>query len=118
MPLYAWKGLNTAGKAVTGTKDADGAKSLRQSLRRDGIFITEHREVLSAGGGKGPTRANAPAGEKVSLLKREIDLKGLVERVRPQEVAAFTRQLATLLKAGIPLAEALGALSEQADNKK
>jgi general secretion pathway protein F len=33
-------------------------------------------------------------------------------------VAAFTRQLATLLKAGIPLAEALGALGEQGDNKK
>src|SRR4051794_5047043 len=42
----------------------------------------------------------------------------MTERVQPQEVAAFTRQLATLLKAGIPLAEALGALSEQADNKK
>src|SRR5205814_8623719 len=35
-----------------------------------------------------------------------------------QEVAVFTRQLATLLKAGIPLAEALGALAEQSDNKK
>jgi general secretion pathway protein F len=33
-------------------------------------------------------------------------------------VAAFTRQLATLIKAGIPLAEALGALAEQGDNKK
>ena len=42
----------------------------------------------------------------------------MLERVRPQEVAAFTRQLATLLKAGIPLAEALGALAEQADNHK
>jgi len=38
--------------------------------------------------------------------------------VRPQDVAVLTRQLATLLKAGIPLAEALGALGEQEDNKK
>ena len=52
------------------------------------------------------------------FFKREIDLGGLLERVRPQDVAVLTRQLATLLKAGIPLAEALGALGEQADNKK
>jgi general secretion pathway protein F len=116
MPVYAWKGLNTAGKSVNGTKDADGPKGLRQALRKDGVFVTEHREVL-AGGGRAPDRA-AASGAKVSFFKREIDLKGLVERVRPQEVAAFTRQLATLLRAGIPLAEALGALSEQADNKK
>ena len=36
MPVYSWKGLNTAGKAVTGTKDADGPKNLRQALRKDG----------------------------------------------------------------------------------
>ena len=52
------------------------------------------------------------------FFKREIDLGGLLERVRPQDVAVLTRQLATLLKAGIPLAEALAALGEQADNKK
>jgi general secretion pathway protein F len=33
-------------------------------------------------------------------------------------VAVFTRQMATLLHAGIPLAEAMGALTEQSDNKK
>ncbi len=118
MPVYAWKGLNSTGKSVTGTRDADGPKGLRQALRKDGVFITEHREVLT-GGAKSAARTAASAkGEKVSFFKREIDLKGMTERVQPQEVAAFTRQLATLLKAGIPLAEALGALSEQADNKK
>lgn len=115
MPVYSWKGLNTAGKTVTGTRDADGPKALRQILRKDGVFITEHREVL-AGGQRAAARGNS--GEKVSFLKREIDFKGMVERVRPQEIAVFTRQLATLLKAGIPLAEALGALAEQGDNKK
>jgi general secretion pathway protein F len=117
MPVYAWKGLNPAGKNVAGTKDADGAKALRQALRKDGIFITEHREMLVGGSGRKAPRAGAD-GAPVSALRREIDFKRLLERVRPQEVAVFTRQLATLLKAGIPLAEALGALSEQSDNKK
>lgn len=114
MPVYSWKGLNTAGKAVTGTRDADGPKALRQTLRKDGVFITEHREVL-AGGQRAAAR---PGGSNVSVLNRQIDFKSMLERVQPQEVAAFTRQLATLIKAGIPLAEALGALAEQGDNKK
>jgi general secretion pathway protein F len=118
MPVYTWKGLNAAGKNVAGTKDADGPKALRQVLRKEGVFITEHREML-AGAGKAPPRtAAAASGQPTSLLKREVDLKGLFERIRPQEVAIFTRQLATLLKAGIPLAEGLGALAEQSDNKK
>jgi general secretion pathway protein F len=117
VPLYAWKGLNASGKAVNGTRDADGPKGLRTALRRDGVYITEHREVL-AGGARTATTAAQAGGEKVPLFKRQFTFKGVGERVRPQEVAAFTRQLATLLKAGIPLAEALGALSEQVDNKK
>ena len=118
MPVYAWKGLNNAGKAVTGTKDADGPKGLRQTLRKDGIYVTEHKEVLGGGGGRPGAKATLASGEKVPFFKREIDLGGLLERVRPQDVAVLTRQLATLLKAGIPLAEALAALGEQADSKK
>jgi general secretion pathway protein F len=119
VPVYAWKGLNAGGKNVSGTKDADGPKALRQNLRKDGVFITEHREMLAAGGSKSAPRANDNAsGPAESVFRRQIDLNRFFERVRPQEVAVFTRQLATLLKAGIPLAEALGALSEQSDNKK
>jgi general secretion pathway protein F len=118
MPVYAWKGLNNAGKAVAGTKDADGPKMLRQTLRKEGIYVTEHREVLGGGPGRPGAKVAVAGGEKVPFFKREIDLGGLLERVRPQDVAILTRQLATLLKAGIPLAEALGALGEQADNKK
>jgi general secretion pathway protein F len=117
VPVYSFKGLNTAGKAVTGTRDADSPKGLRQVLRKEGTFVTEHREVL-AGGGRAATKTAASSGENVPFYKREIDFKGMVERVRLQEIGVFTRQLATLLKAGIPLADALGALSEQSDNKK
>ncbi len=115
MPVYAWKGLDSAGKAAGGTREADGAKSLRQALRKDAVFLTELREVV-AGEQARAALAGAAGGGKG--LKREVDLRRLFERVRPQEVSVFTRQLATLLKAGIPLAEALGALNEQSENKK
>src|SRR6185369_1982395 len=105
MPVYTWKGLNAAGKNVAGTKDADGPKALRQLLRKDGVFITEHREMLAGGARPAARAANgggaAAAQQQTSIFKREYDFKGLFERIRPQEIAVFTRQLATLLKAGI-----------------
>jgi general secretion pathway protein F len=114
MPLYAWKGLDGAGKTTAGTREADGPKALRAVLRKDGLFLTELREVVGGARSAG-TVAGAPAAKG---FKREIDFSRLFERVRTQEISVFTRQLATLLKAGIPLAEALGALTEQSDNKK
>lgn len=117
MSLYAWKGLDGGGKAVAGTRDADGAKALRQSLRKDGIFITELSEVLG-GGAKMAAPASTSGAPARSRFRREVNVQQLLERVRPQEIAVLTRQLGTLLAAGIPLAEGLGALAEQSDNKK
>ena len=113
MPLYAWKGLDAGGKTVNGTREADGPKGLRQVLRKDAVFLTELREVV--GGQKGAAGAGVPSAKG---LNREVDFAKFFERVKPAEVAIFTRQMATLLRAGIPLAEALGALAEQADNRK
>jgi general secretion pathway protein F len=115
MPVYAWKGLNATGKSAVGTRESDGPKSLRQTLRKEGIFISEVREVVS---GKQSKQALGSGGTGAKGLRREVDIKGFFERVKPRDVAIFTRQMATLLHAGIPLAEAMGALSEQSDNKK
>src|SRR5262249_2656316 len=49
-------------------------------------------------------------------LSRDVDLGGLIGGVRKVEIAAFTPQMATLIKAGIPLADTLGALVEQINN--
>ena len=119
MALYAWKGLDSGGKHVAGTRDADGGKALRQLLRKDGVFITELSEVLGGGGASAAktTKAGATAGA-VPFWKRSFQFGQMAERIRPQEIAVFTRQLGTLLNAGIPLAEALGALVDQSDNKK
>ena len=109
MPMYAYKGISSAGKNIAGVKDADSPKTLRQVLRKDGILVTSFE--LSKGG-KAQKEANAKKGG----LSRDVDLGGLIGGVKKAEVAVFTRQMATLLKSGIPLAESLGALVDQVQN--
>jgi general secretion pathway protein F len=109
MPMYAYKGVATNGKAVTGNREADSPKVLRHVLRKDGVLVTSFE--LSKGG-KAAKDANAKRGG----LSKEVDLGGVFAGVKKIEIAAFTRQMATLIRAGIPLAEALGALVEQITN--
>ncbi len=112
MAVFAYKGLDARGKAVAGVKEAEGAKALRGLLRKDGVFLTELREEAARGQKKSP---GVDAGKG---LQREVDLAKYFERIKVGEVAVFTRQLATLLKAGIPLTEAMAALAEQVENPK
>ncbi|MGE0867716.1 MAG: type II secretion system inner membrane protein GspF [Kofleriaceae bacterium] len=109
MPMYAFKGVGPSGKSINGVRDAESPKVLRQLLRKDGVLVTSFE--LSRGG-KAAKELNAKKGG----LSRDVDLGGLFGGVKKTEIAAFTRQMATLLRAGIPLAEALGALVEQIEN--
>lgn len=109
MPMYAWKGVAPSGKAVAGVRDAESPKVLRQLLRKDGVHVMSFE--LSRGG-KLAKEQNAKKGG----LSRDVDLGGLLGGVKKVEIAAFTRQMATLVKAGIPLADALGALVDQIAN--
>lgn len=109
MPMYAWKGVAPSGKAVSGVRDAESPKLLRQLLRKDGVHVMSFE--LSRGG-KLAKEQNAKKGG----LSRDVDLGGLIGGVKKGEIAAFTRQMATLVKAGIPLADALGALVDQISN--
>jgi general secretion pathway protein F len=101
MAVYAWKGVNAAGKEVKGIDDADSPKGLRASLRRQGVLVTQLEEESAA------RKRDA----------RNINFKRMFSRVSMQDLALTTRQLATLLKAGIPLVEALDALIEQTEKE-
>jgi general secretion pathway protein F len=109
MAMYAYKGIAGSGKTVSGMRDADSPKTLRQLLRKDGVHVTTFE--LSKGG-----KATEKAAGKHGGLSREVDLGGLFGGVKKAEIATFTRQLATLIRAGIPLAESLGALVDQLQN--
>ncbi len=107
--MYAYKGIGPTGKPVGGVRDAESPKVVRQLLRKEGVVVTEC-EVSKKGGG---TAAKAAGGKGLS---KEVDLGNIFGGVKKADVANFTRQLSTLLKSGIALAESLTVLFEQTDN--
>jgi len=126
MPVFEYKGLTRGGKNVTGFVDAESARSARSKLRRDGVFPTdlkEQRARKTADNGKaGKKKKKAEevedaAPKKVSL-SMEVDFGRYFERIKVGDVAIVTRQLATLLGAGIPIVESLNAVADQTENDK
>ncbi len=110
MPVFEYSGLTEAGKSVRGIRDAESSKALRTLLRKDGVYLTDAR----------PAEAGAVAGEQKTGLAREVDVGALFgfTGVSAQDLAIATRQLATLIGAGIPLVDALTALVEQVDQPR
>ncbi|MEZ5228747.1 MAG: type II secretion system F family protein [Acidimicrobiales bacterium] len=53
---------------------------------------------------------------RTSLFQREFSIPGIGATVKPRELAAFTRQFATMVGAGIPLIRSLTVLAQQNDN--
>jgi general secretion pathway protein F len=105
MPVYAYKGLTQDGRAVSGIIDADTPKTARQKLRGTGVFPTDLTEEQR----RRPQEAAAEGG---------FSLGQLFERITPQELALLTRQLATLVGAGLPLVDCLSALIDQVENAR
>src|SRR5262245_39144504 len=109
MPVFQYKGFDSKGKAVHGGKDADNARVVRQMLRREGILVSELKES-AVGGSRGPTRPGERSKSSDSLLQVIASaaspaqiLAWLNQRgdADPQVIAVLTRQLATLLRAGV-----------------
>jgi len=110
MPVFEYTGLTEAGKNVRGIRDAESGKVLRSLLRKDGVYLTEAR----------PAEAGAVTGEQKTGLAREVDVAAALGfgGVSSQDLAIATRQLATLIAAGIPLVDALTALVDQVEQPR
>lgn len=100
MAVFEWRGVSAVGKTVKGVRDAENPKALRLVLRREGVMVTDIVEETLA-----RQRKN-----------RDVDFGRMFRRVSAFDIAVTTRQLATLLKAGIPLVEALTALIDQLEH--
>jgi general secretion pathway protein F len=110
MPVFEYTGLTEAGKNVRGLRDAESSKTLRALLRKDGVYLTDSR----------PAEAGAVEGQQKTGMSREVDVAALFgfSGVSSQDLAIATRQLATLIGAGIPLVEALTALVDQIEHPR
>jgi general secretion pathway protein F len=100
MPVYQYVGVNAAGKKTKGVFDAESPRALRDGLRAKGIFVTTFSE----------------GGEIRSKSARDIEIKMPgAKGFNLRDISVMTRQLATLVRAGIPLVESLSALVEQTE---
>ncbi|HQG13566.1 MAG TPA: type II secretion system F family protein, partial [bacterium] len=104
MPVFQYVGIDSKGKRAAGTVDAENERAARVKLRRMNIF---------------PTSLGIEGAMKQKVgLGMQIDFSKYFQRIKVQEVAVMTRQLATLLDANIPLVDALTALVDQVENPK
>ena len=97
MPAFRFEAIDAAGKAQKGVLDADSARGARTNLRSQGLtpLVVE----------PAATRTRGERNQRLSLGRR----------LSQREQAILTRQLASLLIAGLPLDEALSVLTEQSE---
>ncbi len=102
MPVWEFRGIQiSSGSAVKGVRDAESPKALRALLRRDGVLLTEASEEK----------------QRRKSARRDVNLLAFFHKPSTSDVAVMTRQLATLVRAGVPLVESLSALMDQVEKE-
>ncbi|NRR30849.1 type II secretion system inner membrane protein GspF [Oxalobacteraceae bacterium] len=98
MPAFRYEAVDPAGATRKGVVNADSARAARADLRTQGLVPIKVDTITTQVDSAGVARS-----------------RGLGERLSTTELALFTRQLASLLEAGLPLEQAFSALLEQAE---
>jgi len=94
MPSYKWEGKTLRGEKKKGEMEAPDEGTVRSHLRQQNVIPT-----------------------KVVAKGKEISFSFARRRVQKKDVAIFTRQLATMIDAGLPLVQSLDILGTQQENK-
>ena len=85
---FNWEGKDRSGKVVKGELRAQGLAVVNATLRRQGILVTKVKKQKTGGGG----------------------------RVTEKDITLFTRQLATMMKAGVPLLQSFDIVGKGHSN--
>jgi len=100
MPLFEYSGFDAKGKKVTGVLEGSGRRALLAQLRQKGIHATSLKEEKKGAASKRSWAASLPS------------------RVPRSDIAIATRQLATLIGAGLALDDALATVAGQQENQQ
>ena len=98
---YAYKGRDLAGKVVKGKVDAPTESAVAQRLRVMGVSPISIKETAAGTG-----------------LNMEINLSAFEKGVKSKDLAIVSRQMATMISAGLSLLRTLTIITEQTENKK
>jgi general secretion pathway protein F len=98
VPAFRYEAVDAAGATRKGVLNADSARAARADLRQQGLLPISLDAIAAQLDAAGKSRAFS-----------------LGERLSTTELALFTRQMASLLEAGLPLEQAFSALLEQAE---
>lgn len=101
MPYFAYKARNARGELLKGILESSDSNAVANQLMNTGVTPVD---IV-------PTRKPVSGGES-GLLQRLFE-----EKVRPMDVQLFSRQMYTLLKAGVPIFRGLAGLQESSINK-
>lgn len=119
MPKYSYVAMDQKGKETKGTLEVASQNEAIGRVKEMGLFPTKIVEVDKAKA-KADKKAKAPAkaaGKKSGLsVNINIKIPGLSGRVKSKVLTTFTRQLATLIDAGLPLLRGLRVLEKQERN--
>jgi type IV pilus assembly protein PilC len=88
--IFEWEGKDKNGRVVRGEMRAGGESVVNASLRRQGILITRVRKRRTSGG----------------------------KSIKQKDIAIFTRQLATMMKAGVPLLQSFDIVARGSTNPR
>ena len=129
MPKYSFTAVDAKGKEATGTVEAASVAEVHQLIKEQGYFPSDVSEVGAKPTGK---QKKAPKEKKAKASKATGGGGGQVRtkakksgassmqigggKVKPKELMVFTRQLATLVEAGLPLIRGLEVLERQSQN--
>ena len=91
--VYSWEGLDKKGTKISGELSGHNPALVKAQLRKQGINPTKVR-------------------------KKAVSIFGAGKKIKPLDIAFFSRQMATMMKAGVPLLQSFDIIAEGSENPK
>ena len=112
MPRFRYVAMDGSGAETEGVVDAESQSQAVSAIRGKGLFPTRVSEM--GGGAESKGKANASVKRRNASATQGFQLASIFKpRVKPKQLMVFTRQLATLIEAGLPLLRGLRILLKQ-----
>ena len=115
MPKFKYMAMDAKGREVTGDVEAENQTAALTKIREKGFFPTNVTDATGAAKPGKKKSARAAPGQG-GMMKMELKLPAFMSRVKTKQLTIFTRQLATLIDAGLPLLRGLQVLQKQEKN--